>query len=399
MDKRIFVCADRSFPRGDAGANRILFMAKALVNKGWEAIVISIGKNDKKYYSTENKCYVYEGVKYLNVKTSNNRYIRMAEHNLFDGKRACDILTSFHACSTDKILLYSSNYTFSKSILDYSGSKGIKVACDIVEWHQPFQAQFPKGEKDFRYKQYKRFFEELVPSSHNVIAISEYLNKHFVECGCNTITLPIYVDTDSRGPFSKKKKDDTIHFIYPGDPRGKDDLLSMVGALCSLDKEERKRIRFHLTGASKSRLLECVPGQENKLESLIKEGTIIVHSWMKYEDLMDLYETVDFALLAREITIVTLANFPSKVPELLNKGIPVVINRVGDIANYLTDGKDAILYDGKGTEACLQAVRRVLSLSQDERYEMSKNAYDNARIVFDYHLCEDKLDSFFKTLV
>ena len=44
MNKRLFICADRNFPRGDAGSNRILFMAKALQEKGWNVIVISTGK-------------------------------------------------------------------------------------------------------------------------------------------------------------------------------------------------------------------------------------------------------------------------------------------------------------------------------------------------------------------
>ena len=41
--KRIFLCAERFFPRGDAGANRVLYIAKAMQEKGWEPIVISIG--------------------------------------------------------------------------------------------------------------------------------------------------------------------------------------------------------------------------------------------------------------------------------------------------------------------------------------------------------------------
>lgn len=51
MNKRLFICADRNFPRGDAGSNRILFMAKALQEKGWNVIVISTGKRNKQDYN------------------------------------------------------------------------------------------------------------------------------------------------------------------------------------------------------------------------------------------------------------------------------------------------------------------------------------------------------------
>ena len=50
MKRRLIICADRSFPRGDAGANRILFMAKALQETDWDVFVISTGRNEEKYY-------------------------------------------------------------------------------------------------------------------------------------------------------------------------------------------------------------------------------------------------------------------------------------------------------------------------------------------------------------
>ena len=58
MKKRVFICADRNFPRGDAGANRILFMAKALIEKGWHIIVISTGENNPQYYDKIGRAHV-----------------------------------------------------------------------------------------------------------------------------------------------------------------------------------------------------------------------------------------------------------------------------------------------------------------------------------------------------
>lgn len=108
------------------------------------------------------------------------------------------------------------------------------------------------------------------------------------------------------------------------------------------------------------------------MEEYIKQGVIVYHSWLEYSELMKLYEGVDFALLPRPINITTQANFPSKVPEMMNKGIPIIMNRVGDIADYLTDNVDSILYDGEGAENCVIAIRRVLALSLEERTKIKK---------------------------
>ena len=83
---------------------------------------------------------------------------------------------------------------------------------------------------------------------------------------------------------------------------------------------------------------------------------------------------------------------------MMNKGIPIIMNRVGDIADYLTDDLDSILYDGEGAENCVEAIRRVLNMTKDDRNEIKKNAYNCAEEKFNYHLCGSQLDDFFSTL-
>lgn len=396
MKRRLIICADRSFPRGDAGANRILFMAKALQETGWDVFVISIGRNEEKYYDRSRGCYVYEGVKYRNINISSNRYFRMVQHNFLDGKNAVKMMQSLNITSDDVIMLYSSLYSFSSAVISFANSTKCKVACDIVEWHQPFQ--FKGGERGLRYKTYKKFFEELVPKTKNVIAISECLDKHFSSVGCHTTVIPIYVDTDNRKPWKREIDSSHLNVIYPGNPYRKDDLLSMLQAIEMLDDKEKEYVRFHLTGVNKSLLYSSIPGNERLLDALVDRGTVLIHSWMEYDELLKLYQKIDFALLARPVNKVTEANFPSKVPELMSKGIPVITNRVGDIVQYLDDGEDAILYDEPTAEACKKSIQRAIGLANEERIGLSKKAYENAELKFNYHLCSGKLDRFFSEM-
>lgn len=396
MKRRLIICADRSFPRGDAGANRILFMAKALQETGWDVFVISIGRNEEKYYDSTLSCYVYEGVKYRNVNTSSNKYIRKIQHNLLDGKNVVKIMRLLDVTADDTILLYSSLYPFSSEVISFANKRKCRIACDIVEWHQPFQ--FKQGEKGIQYKAYKRFFEVLVPKTKNVIVISKCLDKHFSSVGCHTTVVPIYIDTDNRKPWHREVDGNHLHLIYPGNPYRKDDLLSMLQAIEMLDDVDKDYIRFHLTGVNKHLLYSSIPGHESLLDSLIERGVVLIHSWMEYDELLKLYQKIDFALLARPVNIVTEANFPSKVPELMSKGIPVITNKVGDIVSYLDDGKDAILYDEPTAEACMKAIKRAIRLKSDEKMRLSKNAYENAEIKFNYHLCSNELNRFFLDL-
>lgn len=395
--KRIFICADRSFPRGDAGANRILYIAKALKKMNWDVLVVSIGKNEEKHLSSNKKYYVYEGIKYHNIKTSSQRIVRSIEHNFIDGIKVINKLKQYKIDKNDKVLIYSSSFKFTYSLLKFLNRINVKLACDVVEWHQPFQ--FKLGKYDIRYILYRWCFDKLFPSSRNIISISNYLTTHFNNKGCNTITLPIYVDIKQRDNINHERDNNVLNLIYPGNPYRKDSLITMLKAINMLDKCEKKRIVLHLTGVSKSHLYKCIPNNEQLLDDLIDSRNVVVHSWMEYDELIKLYNCIDFAFIARPINIVTKANFPSKIPELMEKGIPPITNKVGDIINYLSNEFDSILYDGEDLQNCANAIKKALNLSNEEIYTMHKNARNTAIDKFDYNQCSHHLDEFFENLL
>ena len=218
---------------------------------------------------------MYDGITYYNITFPDNKIKRIFEHYFLLGNMFISAMKDKFSCSNeDKILLYTSNLSFSEKLVKYAGKEKIGIACDIVEWHQPFQ--FEGADKSWIYRKtmypmYHKFFYKVAPSTKNIIAISNCLKEHFVGEGCNTIVVPIYVDIDKRKKLVFSSDEEYVNLIYPGNPYKKDDL----------------------------------------------------------------YEHVDFALLPRPINLTTQANFPSKVPEMMNKGIPVIMNRVGDISEYL----------------------------------------------------------------
>jgi hypothetical protein len=102
-----------------------------------------------------------------------------------------------------------------------------------------------------------------------------------------------------------------------------------------------------------------------------------------------------YFLLAKEDTIVTKANFPSKVPELMASGVIPVMNNAGDIGNYLSHHKDSILYDNCSVEACKDGIYEALHAGQDEIKRMSQEARKTTEDKFNYLHWVDILDDFF----
>lgn len=387
--KRIFICAERSFPRGDAGSNRVLYIAKAMQIKGWEPIVVSIGRNVESHYQAAEGKYYFDGVEYRNIVFNANGIGGKIERFTMAGKKTVDILKQYGLKNCDKVLIYSSSAIYTDSVLKYAKSVDAAVAVDIVEWHQPFQ--FPLGYFDLRYLSFKKMFNQSTKKANNVVVISRYLEKHFVETGCNVLTVPIYIEAGEK--YTYHPSESVTHLIYPGNPYRKDSLECMLRAMELLSDEEKQKVKFHLTGVKREMLEKSAPACRH----LLDEPYIQIDGYMEYDTLMKLYEQVDFALIARPDNQVTRANFPSKVPELMNRGIPVVINGIGDIKEYLVDRHNAILIQEPTIEETANALRIALNCDAEMRKAMHDHAFESAKAM-DYRKAGERLDQFFSNM-
>lgn len=384
---KVIFCTERNFPAGDAGASRILYMAKALLDGGMSVKVFAMGQNKDESWDEKNGHFQYKGVPYINIPAYRLGKIGRIVRRIMAPNSIKKLLMQEKLEAGDKIIVYQPSKRFAETILNYVSKKtDAEVIFDIVEWHQPFQ--YAKGK--WRYREEKYCFEKIYPQQKKLIVISSYLKEYFEKFGCQAYVIPIYVDgTDN--VYNRKKIDDRLNLIYPGNPYKKDSFSTMIQALYLLGDDERKRVVLHSTGVTKSFLFKCAEDNVELLGQMLEDGTVVVHEWMEYEELMRLYQEMDFALIARDTNIVTKANYPSKVPELMNKGIPVIISKVGDIVADLIDNENAILFDPDSSEACMLAIQHALKMSDDEIMNMRNKAKLCSRIKFDYRLHVDEL--------
>ncbi|MEH7204747.1 hypothetical protein V7094_00825, partial [Priestia megaterium] len=73
MRKRVFICAERKYPKIEAASNRIEYNAKALQHKGYEVIVIGIGDNFERDYDEVRQKYYFNGIEYFNIKIPHSK--------------------------------------------------------------------------------------------------------------------------------------------------------------------------------------------------------------------------------------------------------------------------------------------------------------------------------------
>ncbi|MBO5452576.1 MAG: glycosyltransferase [Clostridia bacterium] len=386
MGKRIIFCAQVKFPRGDAGANRVLYMAKAMREHGFDVIVISPGTFDSDDVVGEMQEYC--GIKYTYYRKFSGKIGKIYNRLWSSVRDTVKILKKLNMTTDDCVVIYSSGYFYLKYLIKFLNKKKIDTYIDVVEHHQRDQY-----ESFFTWINYKNAFD-ICHKTGRVIAISEHLKKYFEDKGCIAPVLPVFTDKNDYEAVVKTKMEKTV-FIYPGNAYVKDDMKAMISAFAALSDEEKHKVEFHIT-ATNERIMKKILGEDyDDLKNKVKD-CVFVHSWLEYDELINLYKKAQFLLLVRPDNIVTRANFPSKVPELMITGIIPMITEVGDVVKYLTDGKDSfVLKNPTSVEICKDALKKAMNLSDGEIRKMSINARKTAEEKFDCRNWAEKMGEIF----
>ncbi len=387
--RRVYICAHAAFPHNGAGANYIYNLARCLMEIGAEIYIFSRGKNYKEDWNENKKTYMYEGIFYYNHDKGNNK-ISFIKDYFICGKKVVETLKRYEVASDDMIIIYGINYWYIKKIIKYGKECGAKIFTCAMEHHQVFQ--YKGGYFNPIFWLEKIGFEYGVPLSRNVIVVSRYLQKYFADKKCRTIIVPPLVDAE-KIVRREKIKNEKARFIYSGDPFRKDSVEVMLKSLLYLEPEYRNRLEFHFSGCKEEKIKSL--SRLNDKEWMEVRKNLTIHTWMEYQELIQLYQEMDFLLIARYKNKVTIANFPSKVPELMSYGVIPVVSRVGDYTDiYLKNKENSIIFENCTVGECAGALKTAIELKEDELMKLSQNAQSCVKEKFDYHNVAKRLWDF-----
>lgn len=371
MKKRVFICSNSKFPRGNASANYIQYFSLALIQGGYDVYVIGEGICSKEDYNEEEKVYKYKGITYYNINHG-SKHKEFIVKNFEYYKYIIPVLNGYKLTPEDKVVFYTYSLSMVNSVLRefaFLPPENVSICC--VEWFQPFQYKYSYC--DLNYWLYSYFFKTVYKKIGRVIPISTYLDKYFKNKGCKTLCLPIMADPYEYQYVEKFNKPKILKIMYSGSDEGKDSFSIMLKSFLGLTDDERKYVEFHLTGMTEERL-EVILGDDYKIRTQLGD-LVKVHGWLEYTQLIQLFQQIDFLLLAREKNKVTVSNFPSKIPEALCYGIIPIVSDVGDYTQYyLKNNFNSIIFEECTIKACSEAIKKAIHLNNYEYVELSKNA-------------------------
>lgn len=388
MNDRIIIMFTYSpFPYGAAASNRIYSLALSFQMIGYKVIVLSNGGRRNEDFHEINEKYIFNGVEYRDFSKTNISKLKRIYNRLNIYKLIKDNFTNDEIDKVGFIYLTYRNY----GIIPYLLLRLMKITSivDATEWHS--SEQFLLSKFNLKYIIHNTKMRYFVQKSRNIVCISEYLENYYKTKKCNTVRIPPQVNVLD---FNRNKMNllPPIKLIYGGTAAKKDYIDVALDGLCLLSDQELKRIEFTLVGLNMDAFISEFPNAEKYIEKLQK--SLVILDKMPKQDFDKVLSDSHFLILLRPISRYSQAGFPSKVPEALAAGLPVITNYTSDLSKYIKNDINGYIVRQFTADEFRNTIREILSIQHQDFIEMSEQAFLTAKRFFNYDVHVNDLELF-----
>ncbi|AOW17248.1 hypothetical protein LPB03_07115 [Polaribacter vadi] len=378
MKNLIVIYTFSSFPSGDANANRIYAMALSFKSAGYKVIVLTNTLEKKEDLNKQTGKYVFKGITYKSYFKPNLKRLERIG-NRYNIKKI--LKTTLTREEREKIYLICSSYkNYSFFLHHYLKNNKIPALVDATEWHNSFQ--FKHGKYDIKYIMHNLTNKYLIAKAKNIICISTYLETYYKLKGCNTINLPPQIVIKDYAAHNLIKTP-PLTFFYAGSILPNDPIGNALAGFAALSVQEKKKIKVIVAGCTIETLQQRISNGREITESLGDSLSVIGR--ISKTEVQHYLAKINFIFLLRPVIRYSKAGFPSKVPEALASGVPVILNLTSDLENYIIDGENGLLVADNSANAFYETIKKAIALSDEKLQEMSNSAFDSALKRFDYN--------------
>ena len=367
----LFISASK-YPSNSAEASRLHYLAQLFAEDNKVTI---ISRGDTSATSLGNVEHICVSNKKL---IQGGAVSRAVDYALFL-KHVKEYLNS--CAHVDSIVICALPTNVLRYLLDYTKRNQVMLIHDAVEWYSP--EEFKMGKWDKLYRKKELWMRKLLPGKCRIISISRYLQEYFDTQGNKTVYVPSMIDT-TLYDAPDKVYDGKVRLVYAGTPLKKDYLSVALRGISLLSAEELSRLEVRIIGVSKEQ------AQQNGIEESIvhKLGdSLVFMGRIPREQVFEHLKRAHFSILLRPAEQrYAKAGFPTKIPESLAVGTPIICNFSSDLGDFLSDGVNCIEVRSCNEGDMREAMEQVLRLNNHELKELSVNARKLAVEKFDYRL-------------
>ena len=349
----LLIITSHSFPFGSAAASRVRNFARGLQELNANIHVISLSYLNERINRIPGSVQEFDGIKFEILpgvldkngwKAENRpvllRYQEMFEAGMMGRKRVKDLLEND---LFEMVYVYGLNGVIVEPIIRTVCNHSIPCIYDVVEW--PTIRYFKYGLLNPLYWINKRGTGTIAGLCDGIISISRYIENRYLQRNKNVIRIPAMVESDFYNGIILPEKDDqsstVFNLTYVGSLADKDDPATMIAVIRSIS-EEGYNIRLNIIGANKDTGNGKVFYRICQREAILSER-IVFRGRLSDQNLKVEILNADALVLLKVDDAISRTAFPTRLPEMLLSGRPVVTTDVGDVKEYLTDGIHAVM--------------------------------------------------------
>lgn len=285
----------------------------------------------------------------------------------------------------DLVILYDQDPRLIRAVHKARQHKKWKIIQQYAEYQLP---------SDFRYGVLNPFYR-LQKSHINIapllsdggIAISTFLMR---KCSRSSAKLPVIIpalaDFDSLPKLNYPSLSTFVTLTYLGAGARRDCLKTIVEAVRSLVMRGFQ-IKLELAGLRDSAFEKWSAFARMNSFNWLKTRKRISNSEKK-----DLFEKTDIFLFLRHFDISGIAAFPTRLPEFMASGRPVICSRIGDLPKYISAFSIEYVETNKVQEV-IKAMENLI-LNPEARNKIGSSGAAAAKEAFDYRVYSGLLHSY-----
>ena len=386
------------FPLGMARTNRVLSFCKGFIENRAKVKVVCLKPTERLKREILNKISkgVYNGIDFeysSGTTIRSERFIKRRFQDLLGLINAFFIVRKANAKNKiSALILFSNSLTY--IIYFFIITKLLSITYIQEKSELPFVSMKRPLLGGFYAKLYTSYAYKAFDA---MLVMTNALKKYFqnkIRRNSKLLIVPMTVETER---FLKCYNSPKQHnyIAYCGSPRGSIDGVAILIEAFSIISKKYRSIKLYIIGDSPG--TNILRELKNLAKKLRVEQEVIFAGTVSRNKVPEYLCNASILALARPRSLRAQTAFPSKLGEYLSTGNPVIVTEVGEIPDYLKDGKNAFLAEPDSAEAFAEKLDFVLS-----RPDLAKKVGQKGREValkyFNYKTQAKKILNFINEL-
>lgn len=375
--KKVLYIGGFCMPDGNAAAQRVLGVAKALHQSGFDIRFSGLSRN-----INIPETGVINGFDYINYPypSSSIKWIKY----LFGRDSAISEIKNYQPVI---VILYNHPAFAVEHITRFCHNNGIKVIADVTEWYEPDGNMIFNAIKGYDTSRRMRKSHLKVDG---LICISSYLTEFYRRQGLKVIEIPPLVDIyQPKWHQNIEPHNEEVRIVYAGSPGSTKDRLDLIlDALDEIIPTIDTQIRFDIIGITQEQYIAT--WEDNK-----HRGYVSFNGRRPHNEVIKKLLEADYQIFLRPDNLPNLAGFPTKFVETITSRTLPITNLSSNLRDYLIDGKNGFVIDSFKRNSIRKAIERALRLSREEIDILKENLKPGQ---FDFRLYTQGLKTLLESL-